>query len=137
MKKLFLHIGFMMAILCLSVPLFAQGVPKAYEAIKYQGKLNGSTVKFSLANGYIGASSLSLFMPGKLKPLMFQPDAGVADEHNRLKFVPGAQNGSGYFIMDNMQETYDNSPVFISGKYYLKGKMITVKLWQVKTKRLN
>ncbi len=134
MKKLFQYIGFMMAVLALSSPLFAQGVPKAYDAVKYQGKLNDRQVKFSLANGYIGASSLSVFAPGKTKPQIFRPDAGVADEHDRLKFIANERNGGDYFILDNMQETYDDPPAFISGKYYLGGKTIAIKFFPVKTK---
>lgn len=119
--------------LCLiGLQTLGQGVPKAYETIYYQGKANGRLVKLMLANGYIGASTLKLTVPGKKKPMVFDPDAGVADEHNRLKFVIADQNDREYFILDNMQEAYEETPTVITGIYYFTGKKIAVKLGWLK-----
>jgi len=112
-----------------------QGVPKAYEAINYQGKANGRLVKFMLANGYIGASALKLSVPRKTKPISFEPEAGVADEHNRLKFITASSNDQEYFIMENMLEVYEQTPRSISGIYFLNGKKIPVKFESVKGRR--
>jgi hypothetical protein len=114
---------------------FAQGVPKAYEAISYHGKVNGQRAIFILAAGYIGASSVKMYMPGKTKPFVFEPDAGVADEHNRLKFIPAKPGGINYFILNNMQETYEETPALITGSYFLNNKKIPVKFYASKSKR--
>ena len=122
--------------LCLICPQsLGQGVPKAYEAIQYQGKANNKLVKFILANGYIGASTLKLSVPGKKKLTSFEPEAGVADEHNRLKFIAANSNVPEYFIMDNMQEAYEDTPQSVSGLYFLNGKKIHVKLELVKGRK--
>lgn len=119
-----------LCLICLQT--FGQGVPKAYEAINYQGKANGKLVKLMLANGYIGASTLKLSVPGKTRLISFEPDAGVANEHNRLKFINASQNDLEYFILDNMQEAYEEIPVLITGIYFLKGNKIPVKFRLVK-----
>ncbi len=126
---------FICLMLILSAPLLAhaQGVPKAYEAINYQGKVNSKQVRFSLAEGYISASSLKMYLPGKIRPLVFEPDAGVADANNRLKFIPVPQGRPDYFILDNMQEAYDEIPAYIAGSYFFNNKKIAVKFWVVKS----
>jgi hypothetical protein len=112
-----------------------QGVPKAYEVINYQGKANGRLMKFMLANGYIGASTLEIAAFGKSKPRLFEPEAGVADEHNQLKFKAANPNNQEYFIIDNMQEAYEETPRSISGMYFLNGKKKTVKLELVRGRK--
>lgn len=111
----------------------AQGVPKAYEAISYRGMVNGRLVVFVLADGYIGASSLKMYLPGKMKPVVFEPDAGVGDEHNRLKFVSARPGTDEYLILDNMQDVYEKTPAFIAGYYFLNHKKIPVKFRPVKS----
>lgn len=132
MKKLSLTI---LMLLCLiSMQTLAQGVPKAYEAVYYRGKVNGSLVRLMLASGYIGASSVKLSLPGKAKPQVFEPEAGVADDNNRLKFVPVNQTHP-YFILDHMQDAYEEIPAAIQGIYYFNGKKVTVKLWLMKPRK--
>jgi hypothetical protein len=133
MKKFSLTISML---LCLaSLRMFGQGVPKAYEAVNYRGKVNGSLVRLMLANGYIGASSVKLLLPGKAKPLVFEPDAGVADADNRLKFAPINQAYSQYFILDHMQDAYEEIPAFITGNYFFNGEKVTVKFWLMKSRK--
>lgn len=120
-------------VLCLiSLNTLGQGVAKAYETTTYQGKVNGRLVSFNLANGYIGASSLKMYLPGKTKPLVFEPDGGVADGHSRLKFVAVNRSIIDYFILNNMQEAYDEMPAFIDGGYFLNNKKVTVKFGLVR-----
>lgn len=111
---------------------FGQGVPKAYEAINYHGKTNGRLVKFILANGYIGASTLKLSVPRQTKSISFEPETGVPDEHNQLKFIAASPNDQEYFILNNMQETYEETPRSVSGIYFLNGKKVPVKFDLVK-----
>lgn len=58
--RIFRHHSLLVMLCLASLQAFAQGVPKAYESIYYQGKVNGHIVKFLLANGYIGASGLTV-----------------------------------------------------------------------------
>ena len=114
-------------ILCLlSIQTFGQGVPKAYEGINYQGKVNSWPIRLMLANGYIGASYIKLYAPGQKKPLVFEPAAGVADEHNRLKFITEKQNDPAYFILANMQDAYEEIPNTITGTSFVNGKKMPV-----------
>ncbi|WP_158796090.1 hypothetical protein [Pedobacter sp. L105] len=122
----------LMGLCLISFETLCQGVPKAYDAVNYKGKVKGRLVKLILANGYIGASSLNFFMLGKTKPLVFVPDAGVANELNRLKFVAVNKNEPAYFILDNMQDAYEETPAFITGDYFLNSKKIPFKLAKVK-----
>jgi len=116
------------------IPLqsIAQGVSKAYEAISYHGTVNGQAATFILANGYIGASSLKLHHQGYKKPIVFEPDQGVGDEKNRLKFITYQKGRLDYFIMSNMQDTYDENPGYIVGNYYLNHRVFLVKFWLIK-----
>lgn len=116
------------------IPLqgIAQGVPKAYEAISYHGTVNGQAATFILANGYIGASSLKLHHPGYKKSIVFEPDQGVGDEKNRLKLITYQKGRLDYFIMSNMQDTYDENPEYIVGNYYLNHRVFLVKFWLIK-----
>ena len=126
----------LLAMLCLiSLQAFSQGVPKAYESIYYQGKVNRHIVKFLLANGYIGVSALKIYLAAKTRPLVFEPDASVADERNQLKFVPVLAGSPGYFILNNMQEAYDETPACVTGNYFLNNKITPVKLRLLKVRR--
>ncbi len=125
-----------LVLLCLiSLQTLGQGVPKAYEAINYQGKINGRPAKFILASGYIGASSIKISLPGQQKNLVFYPNSGVADAQNRLKFITAGQTNAGYFILGNMQEAYEETPAFIAGSYFLDGKKIPFKLALVRPRK--
>ena len=108
---------------------FAQ---KAYETEHYAGKLNGKSIKLELANGYIGACQIILRYTGKSKPTVFIPDMGVADEHNQLTFHAIAQNRQDYFILSNMQELYEQAPVYIKGEYHVNKKVAAIKFQLIK-----
>lgn len=118
---------FLILLVLVQVKSLAQGVPKAYERINYRGTVSGKLVRLVLANGYIGASSLELSVSGQKRSEVFQPEAGVADEQNRLKFIPLRQNDHGYFVLDNMQEAYAQIPSVIPGAYFLNDKKILIK----------
>jgi len=121
---------FLLLMLVLNTPLFiyAQGVPKAFEAYDYAGAVDGRLVRFNLADGYIGASYIQLFLTAGKKPLKFEPDAGTPNENNQLKFIPFPESRSGYFLLHNVQAVYDNLPSRITGYYFLKNKKTRVRL---------
>jgi hypothetical protein len=125
-----------LAVFCLiSLQTLGQGVPKAYEEINYQGKVNGRAAKFILASGYIGASSIKIYLPGQNKRLVFYPESGVADVQDRLKFITAGRGNAGYFILDNMQEANEGTPAFIQGSYFLDGKTFPFKLILVRSSK--
>ncbi|MGZ3874022.1 MAG: hypothetical protein ACXVJD_13965 [Mucilaginibacter sp.] len=130
-----LKIAILLMLCFISLKGLAQGVPKAYEAINYYGKANGRPVKFVLADGYIGASSIKMYIKTQNKPVFFEPDAGTADEQGRLKFVAGNPGNFGYFVLDNMQGAYDDTPAVITGIYIFNGKKVPVKFGLVKPRR--
>ena len=126
------HIVILALFIFIPMQTIAQGVPKAYEAINYRGIVNGQTARFVLANGYIGASSMKLFIAGNKKPILFEPDQGVSDEKYRLKFIPNQIGRHDYFIMNNMQEAYDENPAYMEGNYYLDHQVSPVKFKLIK-----
>ncbi|HMG08470.1 MAG TPA: hypothetical protein VK609_08170 [Mucilaginibacter sp.] len=119
-------------ILLLVVRPFCGFAQKAYETEQYTGKLNGRTIQLALANGYIGTSKISLFNTDKGKPVLFIPDMGTADDQSRLTFHSTQKRWQGYFMLNNIQDVYEQLPAYINGKYYLNKKIIAVKFRLVK-----
>lgn len=120
-----------LSILAISMllPVFALA-QKAYEAIPYQGKMNNSVVRLIFADGYIGASSITLLDPKTKKKILFLPDVGYVDESKTLKFyrpLPTGVNSADYFTLVNLTEYYDTLPKSIQGAYFSKGKIYKVK----------
>jgi hypothetical protein len=126
--KIFRHLLLFALFYCVPSAIFAQGVPKAFAPIYYQGKVYGNSIRFKLADGYIGASIIRMKLNKKGHALIFQPESGTADEHNQLKFLPFPKSNSGYFILDNMQEAYEDTPLHIKGYYFFHDKKILLKL---------
>lgn len=123
-----------LVLFCLSsLNALGQGIPKAYEEIHYRGKVNGEQVKFTLANGYIGASLIRFYTAGHNRPVAFQRESGTADEQRHLKFI-ATQGNVGYFIIDNMQEAYEDPPTFIAGRYFSKGQKLPIKLVMIRSR---
>jgi hypothetical protein len=100
---------------------------KAYETASYSGKVKGQTISFKLANGYIGASEISLHPSPKAKPILFMADSGAPDSDSQLTFKTDKLH-SGYFILKNMLDAYDQLPIIIYGVYVLGNKTLQVKL---------
>ncbi|TDG37221.1 hypothetical protein EZJ43_03625 [Pedobacter changchengzhani] len=109
---------FILSILLFSPVLcFAQ---KAYESVDYVGAFNGFSIKFTLANGYIGASRISLKINHK-KALIFTSVSGVADEKEQLKFlhyINPLKFSKNYFILYGMRAGYADEPQRILGTYH-------------------
>lgn len=117
-------------ILLLAAVPFRSLAQKAFETVNYKGKLNNKVIRLALANGYIGASSIKFTSKGK--SLVFSPDSGVPDEHNKLIFRLAKYQQPNYFILSNMQEAYQELPLFINGEYYNNKKFTLVKFYLVK-----
>lgn len=115
-----------------ALPLFTIA-QKAYETANYSGKITGQTIALKLANGYIGASEISLLSSPKGKAVVYNPDSGAPDSDNKLAFknekVPHT-----YFIMNDMKEAYDRPPSIIYGIFISGNKSVQVKLTLEKNK---
>lgn len=80
-------------------------------------------------------SKFDKIVPAQKKSLGFEPESGVADALHRLKFVTADPGNAGFFMLDNMQEAYEETPAFIAGSYFLKSKKIAVKLALVRSRK--
>jgi hypothetical protein len=115
----------------LSFPLFSMA-QKAFENVAYRGKLNSRTVSFNLANGYIGASEISI---RAAKTLRYTPEAGYVDRDGKMKFsllTTSEKPASDYFVLEGMAETYEHLPATIKGIYYDKRKQLKVVFYKLR-----
>lgn len=103
---------------------FAQ-VPKAYQNEYYRATLSGHRVTFILADGYISYSKIK-FYPGK-KPVVFEAASAVADTNGQLKFMTYRAGRRDYFVIDSLEEGYDNPPRYFAGRYFANGKSTLIK----------
>ncbi|PTS96184.1 hypothetical protein DBR11_19610 [Pedobacter sp. HMWF019] len=120
----------LLLIILLPVFTYAQ---KAYEAVPYSGMMNKKPVKLSFADGYIGASSITLTNSKNGRKIIFSPDAGYVGEDKKLKFhrsSPSPVLSSDYFTLINLTEYYDTLPKSINGIYYNKGKIYKIRFFK-------
>ncbi|MGF7079563.1 hypothetical protein [Mucilaginibacter sp. UYCu711] len=110
----------------LTIPLCSIA-QKAYETANYSGKIKGQTITLKLANGYIGASEISLRRSPKAKPVLYAPDSGTPDSDNKISFKSDKAT-AGYFIVKNMQDAYDRLPVIIYVIFITGTQSLPVKL---------
>lgn len=103
---------------------FAQ---KAYEIVRYTGKLQGKTIRLDLGNGYIGASKISFFISPNQKPQVYLPESGVADAPFILRNTQATARD--YFILNKMQDAFEELPPVINGLYLLDKKSVAVKFY--------
>jgi hypothetical protein len=100
---------------------------KAYETANYSGKVKGRIITLKLANGYIGASEISLRSTPKAKPVFYTPDSGTPDSDQKMRFKSD-KAVNGYFIVKNMQDAYDQLPVIIDAVFITRNQSFSVKL---------
>ncbi|MBE9597810.1 hypothetical protein [Pedobacter sp. MC2016-24] len=118
------------AMLMMLLPIFSLG-QKAYEAIPYKGMMGHSEVRLIFADGYIGASSITLLKSNR--KIKFLPDVGYVDSSKTLKFyrpLPTGTNSPDYFTLINLTEYYDKLPKSIEGSYFKDGKISKVKFFK-------
>jgi hypothetical protein len=111
----------LLSIFTLPVLAFSQ---KAYESIYYTGKTQNITVKFTLANGYIGACEVKTTDNKTKKSSKFLPENGYAGDDKKMKFYHYSATGktfTDYFIIEGMEEVYESIPAKIYGNYYFNG----------------
>jgi hypothetical protein len=103
---------------------------KAYEAVYYKGRLGDKIIRFVLGNGYIGASELKLYL--QKKPILFYPEMGVPDQKKQIRFEAFRTGRKDYFILDHMEDVYEQSPSSISGTYCSGGKIRKIQLYRLR-----
>lgn len=114
------------------LPIFTYA-QKAYEAVPYKGVLNKKVVKLIFADGYLGASSITLTNSKNGMKIIFSPDVGYVGEDKKLKFhrsSPSPVLSSDYFTLINLTEYYDTVPKSINGIYYNKGKNYKIRFFK-------
>ena len=117
-----------------ALPLFGSA-QKAYETVHYQGTVNGMLIRFTLADGYLGASKIQLSSKLHTKVQQFIPEKGVADAKQHLKFLTYPtpnQAAKNHFVLAGMQTGYTLCPTAITGKYYSNGKTKAITLQKEK-----
>jgi len=111
-----------LAIFTLPVLAYSQ---KAYDAVVYTGKTQNITVTFTLANGYVEASQILTTDNKSKKRSKFLPAEGYPDDESRMKFYHFSSSGKSftdYFILDGIEQSYEEPPAEIYGKYYFNGE---------------
>ncbi len=116
------------AITIFLIPFFGLS-QKAYDAVHYMGKVQSLTVKFTLGNGYTGASEIKATDAKLKKTTTFLPEDGAITEDKKLKFIHTPKAGktsADYFIIDGMEDYYEKAPARISGTYFYNGTIYKI-----------
>lgn len=103
-------------------PVFAYA-QKAYEAVEYRGKVQALTIRFTLADGYLGACEIEATPSKTHKKISYLPENGYADEHKKLTFYRRNESSkTDHFVINGMEELFETPPSKIKGVYYIKDK---------------
>jgi hypothetical protein len=94
---------------------------KAYDVVKYTGKVQNMVVHFTLADGYLAACNIRVQNTSTHKQTLFLPESGEADENKILKFYNTAQSTS-YFAVNGLLAAFNEPPAKLSAFYYSNGK---------------
>lgn len=109
-------------LVCMLSPAFAYA-QKAYEAVKYTGKVQNMVLHFTLADGYLGACEIKATDNKTHKTSSFMPEYGYADDNKNLAFYRQNESSkTNHFVISGMEELFETPPVKIKGVYYIKEK---------------
>jgi hypothetical protein len=105
---------------------------KAYTAVMYSGKAQNMNIRFTYADGYIGACKIKATDTKTKKIVVFLPESGTADNENKLNFYHYSakepeKKFTDHFILNGMEDQ-NELPRKIYGGYYLNGKVYPVVL---------
>ncbi|WP_439697642.1 hypothetical protein ACFGVS_04560 [Mucilaginibacter sp. AW1-7] len=87
----------------------------------YTANLHGKQIKLSLANGFSGASQI------QVGGVTYYANSGHPDAGNHLMFQSRYVQNIEYFVLANIQNSYDKLPEVITGKYYRGRNSVTIK----------
>lgn len=102
------------------MPIFTSA-QKAYKAVQYKASFDAHKFQLILGDGYLAASKIKMWADGK--PAVFYPDTGMPDDKDQLIFH--AKEHDDYFILNDMEEHYDDAPKIVVGRYW------TDKRWRI------
>jgi hypothetical protein len=87
----------------------------------YTASLRGKQIKLSLANGFGGASQI------QMGSVTYYANSGHADAGGHMMFQSRYVQNIEYFVLANIQDSYDKMPGVITGKYYRGRNSVTVR----------
>jgi hypothetical protein len=99
--------------------------PKAYELVKYRGKVNGLTIEFDFGAGYSEASEVRIKQGRRVKIARF-----ILAEGDRMLFVPKKQRMNGEEITLQMS-SLDDPKEKVQGTYWVHGRTTRFTLTQL------
>jgi hypothetical protein len=119
-KKMYYYIPLFMRykyllIFLITIPSFFGFAPVQPQSANYSGKLRGKTIQLKLANGFIGGSEIHI------GNVTYYANSGRPEAKNTMLFQSKYLANGDYFVLNNMQQSYDPMPQAISGKYF-KGR---------------
>jgi len=107
---------------CMLSPAFAYA-QKAFDAVKYTGKVQNMVLHFTLADGYLGACEIKATDGKTHKTRSFMPENGYADDNKNLIFYKrNEESKTDSFVISGMEELFETPPAKIKGVYYTNGK---------------
>ena len=112
----------LLLLVCMLSPAFAYA-QKAFDAVKYTGKVQNMVLHFTLADGYLGACEIKATDGKTHKTRSFMPENGYADDNKNLIFYKrNEESKTDSFVISGMEELFETPPAKIKGVYYTNGK---------------
>jgi hypothetical protein len=87
----------------------------------YTVNLHGKQIKLKLASGFGGASQI------QMGSVTYYANSGHPDAGNQMMFQSRYVQHIEYFVLTNIQESYDKLPAAISGKYHRGRSAVTLR----------
>ena len=109
------------ALLILALSLLPFLGAAQHRTATYTANLHGKQIKLSLANGFSGASQI------QMGSVTYYANSGHADASNHLMFQSRYIQKIEYFVLANIQDSYDKLPEVITGKYYRGRNSVIIK----------
>ncbi|GAA3984970.1 hypothetical protein GCM10022210_41310 [Mucilaginibacter dorajii] len=108
-------------IFLLTIHSFCGSVPVQPQSANYSGKLKGKAMQLKLANGFIGGSEIHI------GNVTYYANSGRPEANNTMLFQSKYLANGDYFVLNNMQQSYNPMPATISGKYFKSRRGVAVK----------
>lgn len=105
----------------LIIPSFCGFASDQPQSANYSGKLKGKTMQLKLANGFIGGSEIHI------GNVTYHANSGRPEANNTMLFQSKYLANGDYFVLNNMQQSYNPMPASISGKYFKGRRSVAVR----------
>jgi hypothetical protein len=110
-----------LVILLLTTLSFCGFVPVQPQSANYSCKFKGKTIQLKLANGFIGGSEIHI------GNVTYYANSGRPEANNTMLFQSKYLANGDYFVLSNMQQSYNRMPASISGKYFIGRHSVVVR----------